>query len=199
MTFSQSSTALICIDFINDIVHPDGKVAKHGNADFIARNDTLSKVEQLQTWAKNKDYLVIHVKIGFSDNYNPHPTTSPLFGSAKKNNIFVSDTWGTEFIAQLANQGNDLLIEKRRVNAFYSTPLADILRSHNISQLILCGCATDLAVQSTARDAHDRDFIVTVVSDCCVAKNEDVHNSTLQLLTRIASVTSLETILKQKI
>lgn len=196
MTFSQSSTALICIDFINDIVHPDGKIAQHGNSEFIIQNGTLDKAEQLQIWARHKGHLVIHVKIGFSDHYNPHPTTSPLFAPAKKNSVFVSDTWGTQFIEQLTNQGNDLVIEKRRVNAFHSTPLADILRGHDISQLILCGCATDLAVQSTARDAHDRDFIVTIVGDCCVAKDEKTNNTTLELLKRVATVTSLEQIMK---
>lgn len=192
---AEKKSALICIDFIQDLVHPDGKVAAHGNADFIKRHRSLENAEQLQAWARQAHVPIIHVRVGFSEQHNPAPQASPLFGPAKKNGVFVSNSWGTRFMPALAPIGGERSIEKPRVNAFYRTELEELLVSKNISHLIFCGCATDLAVQSAARDAHDRDFNVTVIGDCCVAKSDEVQRSTLEQLKRVADVTSLKTFL----
>ena len=48
-----------------------------------------------------------------------------------------------------------------------------------MTEILLAGCATDLAINSTARDAHDRDYIVKVLSSCCIAANNEDHNSSL--------------------
>lgn len=39
--------------------------------------------------------------------------------------------------------------------------------------------ATDLAVSSIARDAHDRDIITTVISDACATTSIEHHNAAL--------------------
>ncbi|ALA24715.1 hypothetical protein [Piscirickettsia salmonis] len=41
----MKKTAVLVIDFINDIVHPDGKIAKA--ASYIQQNNTLEKVNQV--------------------------------------------------------------------------------------------------------------------------------------------------------
>ena len=46
-----------------------------------------------------------------------------------------------------------------------------------------------MVVQTTARDAHDRDYNVTIVSDACGAGSMDSHSSTLKELEKIAIIT----------
>jgi ureidoacrylate peracid hydrolase len=195
MTKSAPRKALLSIDFIKSIIHPDGKVAQQGNATFALENKTLAKVKELQDFARAQNWLLVHVRIGFDDQGNPYPESSPLFNAAKKNRFFCRNSWGTEFVHHVAPQPDELVLEKKRVSAFYGTDLANILTKHHVVELIICGCATDLAVQSAARDAHDRDFVVQIVGDCCAAKDKEVHEHFLVMLKRIAAVACLKDII----
>jgi nicotinamidase-related amidase len=73
----------------------------------------------------------------------------------------------------------DIVITKHRVSAFYRTPLDLILRNKNINSILIAGAATDLSVSNAVRDAHDRDYQVTILADCCVAANQEDHETTL--------------------
>ena len=81
-----------------------------------------------------------------------------------------------------------MIITKHRISAFYATSLEAFLRANQIQHLILTGVSTDMAVQTTARDAHDRDYLVSIVSDACGSGSMDSHLSTLKELKQIASV-----------
>ena len=61
-------------------------------------------------------------------------------------------------------------------------------KTDEIDEVYLCGVSTDLVVQSAARDAHDRDYKVTILKDCCAAANDEDHNSSLSTLEKIAIV-----------
>ena len=49
-----------------------------------------------------------------------------------------------------------------------------------------------MAVQSAARDAHDRDFACRVVGDCCLAASDEDHQQTLRLLAKLARIVTLD-------
>jgi len=51
-------------------------------------------------------------------------------------------------------------------------------------------CAT--SVESTARDAHDRDDQVIVIQDACAARSDEDHGHALKNLAAIATVTSVD-------
>jgi len=184
-------TALICIDYINEMVNEAGKLSGKGYYNFVSTHDTLSHLAEAQRRFRSEDNLVIHVRLGFSANYVEHPSQSVLIGKAKEFKALQLGTWATEFDAQVAPIGDDIVLTKHRISAFYNTPLDTILRAQNVEHIYLAGVATDLAVQSAARDAHDRDYIITILADCCAAANEEDHESSLKCLQKIASVKHL--------
>ena len=57
-----------------------------------------------------------------------------------------------------------------------------------MTEILLAGCATDLAINSTARDAHDRDYTVTIISSCCIAANDEDHDSSLKKKKKIVEI-----------
>ena len=189
---NSKKKALVCIDFINEIVHPDGKLAGKGYASFIKDHDTLQHLAMAQARFREKGDLVVHVRVGFSPSYAEHPAHSPLFGKAKEFGALTLGSWGTEFENQVAPSDSDVVVVKHRVSAFYSTNLDMILRVNDIEEIYIAGVATDLAVESAVRDAHDRDYVVTVLSDCCAAANDTDHANSLTTLGKIASVASLD-------
>jgi len=56
-------------------------------------------------------------------------------------------------------------ITKQRYSAFQGTSLAQHLKRKEVNHLVICGFMTNFCCESTARDAHDRDFYVTVIPD----------------------------------
>jgi nicotinamidase-related amidase len=184
-------STLVLIDFINDIVHPDGKLAGKGYSDFIGRHGTLAKVATLLAHARSKGMDAIHVRIGFSPDYKEQPLGSPLFGHAGKLGALKLGSWGTEFHPLAAPIDGEAVMAKHRVNAFVGTPLDVILRTRGVTDLVVAGCSTDVGVQTTARMAHDLDYACTVIGDCCAAPKDEDHEQTLRMLAKVARVTTL--------
>lgn len=184
-------TALICIDYINEIVSQGGKLSGKGYYDFVSKYETLDRVARAQRHFRSEGSVIIHVGLGFSANYAEHPTQSLLLGKAREFKALQLGTWGTEFNTKVAPVDGDSILTKHRISAFYHTALDTILHVQGVQQVYLAGVATDLAVQSAARDAHDRDYVITVLADCCAAANEEDHESSLRTLQKIATVRSL--------
>ena len=68
------------------------------------------------------------------------------------------------------------------MSAFTGSDLEVVLRSGRIEHLVLTGFATGGVVLSTLREAADKDFRLTVLSDGCADRDEEVHTV---LLTKV--------------
>lgn len=180
--------AIICIDFINEIVGASGKLAGKGYRDFVTKHNTLVHLAEEQAVVRSAGGHVFHVHLGFAPDYSDHPKSSPLLGGAMGAGILKLDTPSTEIMREVAPYKDDIVLVKKRISAFYGTDLERKLRELNIDKVLIAGVATDLAVQSAARDAHDRDFEVEILSNCCAAANEADHNTALNNMKKFAAV-----------
>ncbi len=181
--------ALIIIDYINEISHKDGKLAGKGYYNFIQENNIFENMNKKIKKAKENEDLIIFVKLAFDKNYKNQPKNSPLFWKANEFRILQENTWGTEIHEELDfDAQKDLVVIKNRVNAFYGTNLDVILKNNQIQDLEICGVATDLAVSSCARDAHDRDYNVTILENCCTAANIQDHKNAIESLEKIGKI-----------
>ena len=91
------------------------------------------------------------------------------------------DGW-TDLVAELNQQPEDHLVTKRTWGAFTNTGLAEYLKRLGVTQLVVAGVATSIGVESTARQAHEQGFNVTLAVDAMTDLNLDAH---LNSLTRI--------------
>ncbi len=187
-------SALVSIDFINDIVHPSGKLAAKGYPTFIKEHDTFSRLVKVQSLFRSNGGNLIHVRIGFSPSFCELSESSPLLGRAKQYQALILGSWGTEFFDIVQPIPGESVIVKHRISSFYATNLDLLLRSKQIDTLYVAGVATDLAVESTVRDAHDRDYAVIVLDDCCAAANENDHQSALGIMSKIATLSKADSL-----
>jgi len=118
-----------------------------------------------------------------------------LFGKAHEFQALKLNSWATEFHEQIDVKENDIILTKHRVSAFYGTPLDLILKNNKIDTILVAGVATDLAVSNTVRDAHDRDYQITILSDCCAAANNEDHETALASLKKLANVKNSKEVL----
>jgi biuret amidohydrolase len=184
------NTAFIGLDYIVDITHEEGKLAK-GSAHVLDETQ-IGRVNQTLALARSKDWLTVLVKVGFAAGYVNQPKNSPFFGGAHTAGALALGTPGTDFHPGIRADLADLVVVKPRVSPFYGTELEAALRARRIERVILGGVSTAWAVQAAARDAHDRDYQVVVVEDLCAAATEAQHESSLELLRLIASVVKAE-------
>lgn len=182
----MQKTALLVIDFINDIVHPQGKIA--AAAEFVATQHVIEAANKAIAIARKKNDLILFVKVGFSANYIECPDTSPIFTKAKEIQALQLESWGAEFHEKLNITLEDKVIIKHRVSAFYATTLDAILSAKNITRLLITGVSTNMTVAGTSRDAHDRDYPVTILHDACGTTNAEIQKNTLELLSKIAEI-----------
>ncbi len=73
----------------------------------------------------------------------------------------------------------DIILPKHRYSAFIGTPLDGILRAKGIRTLILAGVATNVCVESTARDGFMMDYHIVVPADLTAGVNDEAKRMSL--------------------
>lgn len=84
-----------------------------------------------------------------------------------------------ELVADLDRQPGDHFVTKRARSAFTRTGLADRLQSLDVTQVVLAGISTSSGVESSARDAHEQGFHVTLAVDAMTDTRPDAHEHTI--------------------
>jgi nicotinamidase-related amidase len=179
-------TALVLVDLINDLIHPDG--AMPSCAAEVERRGVLGAANQALERSRARGWPTILVKVGFCPGYPELPAHAPLLGRARDLGALRLGQWGTEFHADLAVEPGDPVLVKHRLSPFHGTALATLLRAAGIGQLLLGGVSTAWALQAAAREGHDRDFRVVLVEDACAAASAQEHDQAIVQLSRLASV-----------
>lgn len=179
-------TALVLIDLINDLIHPDGALPTC--AAEVERRRVLVAANRSLELARARGWPTILVKVGFRAGYSELPAHAPLLGRARELGALRLGQWGKEFHAELAVEPGDPVLVKHRLSPFHGTALATLLRAAGIERLLLGGVSTAWALQAAAREAHDRDFHVVLLEDACAAASAQEHDQAIGQLSRLATV-----------
>ncbi len=86
--------------------------------------------------------------------------------------------------AALAPRPGETVVRKTRYSAFTNPRLARALRAAGVEDLVLCGLATNLCVESSARAAFDLGLRTFVPADATVAHDEELHLGALRNLAQ---------------
>ncbi|MFI2743691.1 cysteine hydrolase family protein [Zhouia sp. PK063] len=137
----------------------------------------LENVNQAIKKAKVNQIPVIYVAVGFRADAPEISVNNKSFYT-----IASQINWTTEFADSWLQLHPDLEVDehalkivKRRVSAFTGSDLEVLLRGLNTNHIILTGVATSGVVLSTLREAADKDFQISVIEDCCVDPDPEVH------------------------
>jgi nicotinamidase-related amidase len=183
-SLEAKSTALVLIDLQRGIVARDTK--PYTSAQVIERASRLTKR------FREAGSLVVLVHVAFApdsaDRLNP-PADSPTPVPA------LPPDW-SEIVPDLGSDPRDIIITKRNWGAFYGTALDLQLRRRHIRTIVLGGIATNMGVESTARDAYERGYEQVFVEDACSTMSEEMHAFTFKnIFPRIGRVRSTEEVL----
>lgn len=103
----------------------------------------------------------------------------------------VPDGWDVLVSAE----PSDIVVTKRNWGAFHGTDLDVQLRRRGVTQVVLCGIATSIGVESTARAAHEHGYHVVLAVDAMADGNPDAHqNSVERIFPRLGETGSVDEI-----
>lgn len=95
------------------------------------------------------------------------------------------DGW-SDLIAEMNQQPHDHVVTKRTWGAFTGTGLAEHLKALGVTQVVIGGVATSIGVESTARQAYEHGFHVTLVTDAMTDLSLEAHdNSVTRIFPRL--------------
>jgi nicotinamidase-related amidase len=176
-------TALVVIDLQKGVV---GRPLFHPVPEIVAN------AAQLAAAFRKASLPVVLVNVAFSpdsaDRLNPR-ADAPQPPMALPADF-------SELIAELGAQPSDIRITKRQWGAFYGTELDLQLRRRGVTGIVLCGIATSIGVESTARAAFEHGYQLTFASDAMTDFKEATHNNSLQnIFARIGQVRTTQEII----
>ena len=194
---SLTDTALLVCDLQNDFVHPDGAYGRAGLG-TPAIGAVPDRLKPLANRLRRGGGWVVQTQFTLVPGRGGEPLISPHLLSLRpflRRGDFCPGAWGHQLVDVL--QPADLSVEKVAYSAFYMTRLEWVLRRCGITRLFVAGIVTNGGVASTVREAHVRDFDVTVLEDGCAAFTEAVHDIAIAALRPVCRVASIANVLEQ--
>ena len=184
LQLNATKTALVAIDLQEGILPFAG--GPHRAEDVVARAASLAQK------CRERGAPVILVRVGWSNDF-AEALKQPV--DAQTGGHPLPENWWN-WPAALGKQESDIEVTKRQWGAFYGTDLELQLRRRGIDTIILCGIASNIGVESTARNAWELGFNLVIVEDACSAPSAEQHQGSMRnIFPRIARVRSTEDVL----
>jgi len=89
----------------------------------------------------------------------------------------------------------DIVMPKNTASMFIGTNFELLLHNAGITTIVITGIATEMGVESTARDASNRGFIPVIVTDAVSSMNEDGHKRSLANMERMMILSKTDEII----
>ena len=177
LTTLDPNTALILIDLQKGIVARDAK--PYPSAEVVAKATTLARAFR----AHKLPVVLVHVTGGAPGrNEEPKPPTPAL-------------DWA-DLVPELDRQPEDHIVTKKSWGAFAHTGLEEHLKAQGVTQVVIAGIATAIGVESTARQAWEAGFNVTLPVDAMTDLNAETHeNSVTRIFPRLGETGTTEDVI----
>jgi biuret amidohydrolase len=184
-------TAIIAVDFQHDVVGADGAFAPMFHAE-VSRKGVITAAVRLLGDARVAGAKVVYSRATFSPGYPELVANIPLFAKVAEYGCLVDGSPEAAVIDLMKPHGGDIVVTHHRVSCFQGTELDVVLRGAGIDTIVLTGVATNLAVESTARNGSDLGYRTLVVSDACSTTSQAAHDASLESLSMLAEIVSVD-------
>jgi biuret amidohydrolase len=150
-------TAVLGIDLQNCFVENSPVAAPDGPA-VVANLNRLAEAYRVS------GSLIVWTRHTVSHDHHNLGILGTIVPAAKAG-VIDDGTDGAALHASVNVRPGDIVLSKPQFGAFQSTGLEAILRSRGIDTVIIGGIATNFCCETTAREAHGREFNVVFLGD----------------------------------
>ncbi|BBD88882.1 MULTISPECIES: cysteine hydrolase family protein [Staphylococcus] len=178
-----NQTALLVMDMQKGIAHN------------VPQINSLIKANQRAIAAAREHHIpVVFMRVALEKNFADVSPNNRVFSSFKQRGINMTENDEfAQIIDELEPDEDEPILTKRRFSAFTGSGLEVFLQANRINHLVLTGISTSGVVLSTALEAADKDFQITVLEDAIGDRSKDKHDFIIeQILTRSCEIESVE-------
>lgn len=181
--------ALLVIDVQNDFCAEGGMMHREGR-DLGEVQKMARALPRLLDAARDAGVLVVFVRNVYSTEENHYLSDVWLEQAARRRAgsytvwpVCGPESWEGDFYT-VRPLPEEPVITKHRFSAFHNTDLETVLRAHSIRSVVLAGVATNVCVETTAREAFVRDYYVVFLDDGTATYDRASHEATLNSIER---------------
>ena len=170
-------TAFIVVDMQNAYAKKGGMLDLGVGIDESRTNPVIAANQRLLSAARAAGVQVFYLQFGYKPDLSD--AGGPLSPNIRKqmairlikerpadrDKLIIEGTWGWEIIDELKPEPGDLVVKKARYSGFAGTTLGNQLNGLDIRHILFTGVATNVCVESTAREAFFREFWPILIDD----------------------------------
>lgn len=180
MELGATNTALIVVDMQNGFCRDDGSVNQIG-LPASALQPAIEPCAHLVKAARQARVPIIYTRYLYRPDFTDGGVmVHDLIPDLKKGRCLMAGTQDIEVVDELRPAKDDYIIDKNRPSAFYATGMEPILKGLGVTDLVVCGVTTNCCVETTVRDASQRDYRTFVVEDAVAEYEEDRNTVALK-------------------
>lgn len=179
------NSALLIIDVQNHCCHPDGGMFKtlsptdrdlrYGDYLREIKRVTIPHIRRVISACRGAGIEVVYSTIeALTTDGRDQSLDYKISGI-----LIPKGTWGAQVIDEIAPRDDEIRIPKTASSVFNATNVEYVLRNLGVERLAICGVLTDQCVESAVRDACDRGFLTTLVTDACATFSAERHRNSL--------------------
>lgn len=182
-------TALVIIDMQRDFLEPGGFGETLGN-DVSQLTRAVKPCGDVLKAFRAAGLLVVHTREGHLPDLSDAPPAKIERGAPSlrigdpgpMGRILIRGEAGHDIVPPLYPVKGEIVIDKPGKGAFYATELGDVLKTHGIENLLVCGVTTEVCVNTPVREANDRGYRCVVLADCCASYFPEFHEMGLRMI-----------------
>ncbi len=145
----------------------------------IYNTDTfLVNLKKVIESAREKGITIMYSKITLLSGKFESPVRKFLWQN--RPSLLSSSPEGFDLVIE--PNKDEIVIPKNTASIFIGTNFELMLRNAGITTILFTGIATEIGVESSARDASNRGFFPVIITDAVSSRNEDAHNRSLENL-----------------
>jgi len=193
----QAPFLLLALHYQNEVVHPRGKIRVGLAETSPARDALVAAARRLLDGARAHGVPVVSVRIAFRGDHAEVAQNAEIWRRVAADKAMAEGSWGAEFHDGLGPLPGEFVVTHQRNNAFYGSPLADIVALFEPRRLVVAGVSTTYVVESTVRHASDMGYEVVVAADACSSASPEMHEASLKAMALIAEIRTVDQLLAE--
>ncbi len=191
LDINLDEAAVVVVDMQNAFASKGGMLDLAG-LDISGARRAIEATQRVLHAAREAGVKIIYVRMAYqtglgdaggplSPNYQKELAMVQMRAKPEYyDKLLTAGSWDAEIVRELTPEPGDHVVIKTRYSGFAGTTLDAYLKSHNLRYLFFTGIATNVCVESTARDAYFNEYWPILVEDAMNHSGPDfVREATL--------------------
>lgn len=190
-TLNPQHTALLVVHLQHDIVSPGTAFGALFNPEVVERG-VIAQSARAMNALRDAGGTVVPLKIVFEDDYSDSIDSIPLLAMAKEAGALKRSEPSAQIVDEAGVKPEDLVLAHQRPGPFSNTDLHEQLQQRGITNVVVCGVATNASVEGSVRQAADLGYNTYVLADACSAADLEAHEAALGSMSLFAGQLSVD-------